>query len=80
MSKVKIIRNILIVIYAVVKTVREMDWIVLTAKGLQATVVQWLYPFICVDPTLFLSVHFVVGVLFICVLIWNLVKDLIMSL
>lgn len=79
MSKLKIIRNIFIVIYAVIKTVRELDWIVLTAHSVKTSILTWLYPFICVDSTLFISVHFVVGVVFICVLIWNLFKDLIMT-
>lgn len=81
MSKIKIIQITLAIIVAVVKTVKNLDWIITTSNGIHAAALKWIYPFVCVDPSLImLSATLLFGAVFICVLIWNVTFDLIMAL
>jgi len=81
MSRLTILKITLAIIYAVVKTIKNLDWIIATSNGLHAMVLKWFYPFVCVDPSLIaFSAVLLFGVVFICVLIWNVTFDLIMAL
>lgn len=79
MEKIKMIKIILAVLYAVYKTVSNIDWIFSTSQGIHAMLLKWLYPFLCVDPTLVVSVSLLFGAVFICVLLWNVLFNVIMA-